>query len=181
MDSLIRTRELTLNDVDVCAEWVDEHPLFRLYGLTPARLAASLTAALERREGLLMAEDASTYPDPTPVGLAWYLSGGTFYHSAYLRLLLVSRRATGGGVGRQLLDAVEKKVFEHAGDLFALVNVDNHAAQRFYERLGYRRVGELPDYVGPGLNEYIYRKQRHQRGERGDTDPARSSDGDEPR
>lgn len=134
--------------------------MFRRYGLTSERLAASLKAALERREGLLVAEDASTDGQASPVGLAWYLPNGTFYHSAYLRLLVVSRRATGAGIGARLMDAVEGDVFNNATDLFALVNTENEGAQRFYERRGYNRVGELSDYVGPGLNEFIYRKRR---------------------
>lgn len=156
---MMRTRELMIGDVSLCADWVDEHPLFQRYGLTPRRMAASLTTALQRREQLLIAEDVSSPNGAIPVGLAWYLPQGTFYHSAYLRLLIVSPRATGSGVGGQLMDVVEATVFERVTDLFALVNTENYGAQRFYERRGYKRVGELPDYVGPGLHEYIYRKQ----------------------
>lgn len=157
---MIGIRALTADDVATCAAWVDEHPMFRHYGLTPERLAASLTTALERGEGLVVAEDVLPDGQTAPVGMAWYLPQGTFYHSAYLRLLIVSREATGGGVGGRLMDAVENEVFKHTTDFFALVNTENDGAQRFYERRGYERVGQLSDYVGSGLNEFIYRKRR---------------------
>lgn len=157
---VIRTRPLTAEDVPVCAAWVEEHPMFARYGLTAERLAASLAAALQQGDGLVVAEDDAAPSGPTPVGLAWYLPRGTFYHSAYLRLLVVSSRATGKGVGGALMDAVEDLVFRKVRDLFALVNTENVGAQRFYERRGYRCVGRLDDYVGPGLDEFIYRKRR---------------------
>lgn len=155
----VAVRLLTEDDVDVCARWVDEHPLFTPYGMTSTTVASSLRAALERGEGLLVAEATTGSERESLLGLAWFLTKGAFSRSGYLRLLLVSERATGGGVGRALMEAVEAAVFAEVTDLLLLVNKDNVGARRFYERLGYTRIGELDDYVGPGLHEYIYRKR----------------------
>lgn len=156
----VAVRPLTEDDVAICARWVDEHPLFVPYGMTSAILASSLRTAFEGGEGLLVAE-ATTGSEPgSLLGLAWFLTKGAFSRSGYLRLLLVSERATGGGIGRALMGAVETAVFADATDLLLLVNKDNVGAQRFYERLDYTRIGELDDYVAPGLHEYIYRKRR---------------------
>lgn len=147
-------------DVDRCAPWVDEHPMFAGYGMTSAKLEAALTAALERGDGLLVAEEEAPNGDGSLLGLAWFLTKGTFFHSGYLRLLLVTERAVGAGVGGRLMDRVEESVFGAPADLFLLVNIDNAGARRFYERRGYERVGRLDDYAAPGMHEYIYRKRR---------------------
>jgi ribosomal protein S18 acetylase RimI-like enzyme len=147
-------KALSAADIDGCCAVVDGEPLFAAYGLTAHRLRQELVAALARGEGLLVA-----VREGTVAGFAWYLSRGTFYHSAYLRLLAVAGEVTGRGVGGRLMDEVEARAFGGARDLFLLVNVENAGAQRFYERRGYVRVGALPDFASPGLHEYIYRKR----------------------
>jgi ribosomal protein S18 acetylase RimI-like enzyme len=36
----------------------------------------------------------------------------------------------------------------------------NHGARRLYERLGYREVGELANYIVEGYSEILLRKTR---------------------
>ena len=42
--------------------------------------------------------------------------------------------------------------------LFLLCTHTNLGARRSYEGLGYAQVGEVPDYLTPGLREVIYFK-----------------------
>ena len=44
--------------------------------------------------------------------------------------------------------------------MFLLVSDFNTDAQQFYQRLGYRQVGKLDDYVVPGVSELIFWKRR---------------------
>ena len=149
----VRVRELTAEDIDGCSAVVEGVPFFAAYGLTAQRLRQELVGALARGEGLLVAVRSGTV-----AGFAWYLPRGTFYHSAYLRLLAVAKEVARAGIGGRLMDEVETRAFGGARDLFLLVNVENTGAQRFYERRGYVRVGQLADFAVPGLHEYIYRK-----------------------
>ncbi len=142
------------DDARSLAALVDGHPLFERYGLRPADLAAILTRALESGEHVWI-DDAGG-----PRGFAWWTPTGAFARSPYLRLLVVAADATGAGVGARLLDAVEQSAFAVANDLFALANVDNEGARRFYVRRGYVEVGRLEDYVAPGLHEVVLRKRR---------------------
>jgi ribosomal protein S18 acetylase RimI-like enzyme len=48
-----------------------------------------------------------------------------------------------------------------------LVTSDNVRARRFYERHGYRKVGELPELVHPGIDEALYHKALRGHDERG--------------
>lgn len=141
-------------DLPALAQALAPLPLMQRYGQTPERLHGSLTGALARGEGVLV------YDDGAPRGLAWYLPTGTLGLGGYLRLLAVSPDAHGGGIGATLLDGYEAGVFASSAHAFLLVSDFNEAAQRFYERHGYRRVGALPGLVLPDVSELIYWKPR---------------------
>jgi RimJ/RimL family protein N-acetyltransferase len=53
-----------------------------------------------------------------------------------------------------------------ANHLYLLATTDNLGARRFYERHGYRHVGDLPDLVWPGLDEALYHKPLRSEGDR---------------
>ncbi len=46
----------------------------------------------------------------------------------------------------------------HRAGVLLLMTSDNTDARSFYERLGYKYVGDLPDYARPGRVECLYRK-----------------------
>lgn len=141
------------DDAPALAALVDGHPLFARYGLGTTDLATSLVRAMERGEHVWIDDDGGTR------GFAWWTPTGAFARSPYLRLLVVAADATDAGVGARLMDAVEQGAFAAANDLFALANVDNDGARRFYARRGYVEVGRLEDYVAPGLHEVVLRKR----------------------
>jgi ribosomal protein S18 acetylase RimI-like enzyme len=95
------------------------------------------------------------------VGFIRYLTAGTFSHSGYVRAVAVAPAEQGGGVGAALLAHAERRIFRRANDVFLLVAHFNRRAQTFYRRNGYTKVGELKNYVVPGINEYVYRKARN--------------------
>lgn len=148
-------REAAAAELPSLAELIDGHPLFERYALTPAGLAGSLAAALERGDRILLAALAGR-----PLGFAWWQPQGAFGRSPYLRLLVVAAAATGSGIGARLLDAVEGAAFELGRDLFLLVTRENEAAQRLYARRGYQRLGVVPDYILEGVDEVLMRKRR---------------------
>lgn len=137
------------------AALVAAQPLFERYGTTAAGLERAWRHAGAAQEHLLGATDAGPV-----LGVAWLVARGAFARSPYLRLLAVAPTAAGRGVGTLLMDACERWAFALADDLFLLVNEDNAAATRFYERRGYQAIGGVHDYVRPGLHETIMRKRR---------------------
>jgi len=56
------------------------------------------------------------------------------------------------------MDAAEAAILSHGPNVFLLVSSWNTGARRFYERRGYRRIGEVADYVRRGITEVVYRK-----------------------
>ena len=67
-------------------------------------------------------------------------------HRADVAKLLVHRRARGKGIGRRLMQAVEDAAREQGRHVLVL-DTASKTAERLYERLGWQRVGVVPDYA----------------------------------
>jgi GNAT superfamily N-acetyltransferase len=129
-------------------------PLMVRYGRDARRLEADLAGALRRGDGLLLAEAEGRL-----AGLAWYLRDGSFGLGGYLKLMAVLPEAQDQGAGRALLTAFEAEVAAVSAHGFLLCSDFNQAAQRFYERHGWSRVGALPALVLADVAELIYWKR----------------------
>jgi len=139
--------------VEACASIMGRLGVFKKYKYTSAAARAMLECALkDRRSKLVIATHHRTV-----VGFVWFVPRGAFDRSGYLRLLAVDAPFHGQGIGRRLMNFLEKRHL-HSGGIVLLASSFNDDAQGFYERLGYRLVGELPNYVYKGLNERIYFK-----------------------
>jgi ribosomal protein S18 acetylase RimI-like enzyme len=128
-------------------------PLWREYGVTVREAHDTFAAALGGAAAVLVAADGGRV-----VGFVEYLVRGTFGRSGYIWAIGVAADAQSRGVGARLMDAAEAEIFRTGPNVFLLVTASNTRARRFYERRGYRRVGELDAYVRPGLTEILYRK-----------------------
>jgi GNAT superfamily N-acetyltransferase len=67
-------------------------------------------------------------------------------HRADVAKLLVHRRARNAGIGLRLMQAVEDAAREQRRNLLVL-DTANAGAERLYERLGWQRVGVVPNYA----------------------------------
>ena len=83
-----------------------------------------------------------------------------------LEYICVAPSHRGQGVGTALMQYFEEVLYPTADNLFLFVSDINPGAIRLYERLGYVRVGELPNYNLIEQTEYLYRKYRRPRQER---------------
>lgn len=68
-------------------------------------------------------------------------------HRAEVAKLLVHPRARGQGVGRALMERLEEEARADGKTLLVLDTVSGRAADRLYERLGWTRLGAVPDYA----------------------------------
>jgi ribosomal protein S18 acetylase RimI-like enzyme len=62
------------------------------------------------------------------------------------------------GHGREVLVWIESEMKEHDQNLWITASAFNEAALKAYDRLGFTRVGVLPDLVRPGEHEVLLRK-----------------------
>jgi SAM-dependent methyltransferase/ribosomal protein S18 acetylase RimI-like enzyme len=76
----------------------------------------------------------------------------------YIQTVCVAPEARGRAIGTALIQFAEERVFRESPNVFLCVSDFNPGARRLYERLGYRLVGELSDYVVAGRAEILMRK-----------------------
>jgi GNAT superfamily N-acetyltransferase len=139
-----------------------DSPLLRRYAATARTALGALTRARAAGDRLIVA----VAPDRRRVGVAWVVPGRAFTGAAYLRLLLVADDRQRAGLGAALLAAAETAARAVANHLALLATTDNAGARRFYERHGYRHVGDLPGLARPGVDEALYWKTLRPRGAR---------------
>jgi len=68
-------------------------------------------------------------------------------HRADVAKLLVHRSARGRGAGASLMLAAEREARAAGKNLLVLDTVTGQAGERLYERLGWTRVGVIPNYA----------------------------------
>ena len=74
----------------------------------------------------------------------------------YLGLIGVHRDSRGLGVGKFLMEQLEEMARESGARKVTLMVSDfNTGGQRFYQRLGYRKLGEIPDASKEGITEFV--------------------------
>jgi ribosomal protein S18 acetylase RimI-like enzyme len=93
-----------------------------------------------------------------PLGLVVVQDG--FLLGAFISLLAVRPESAGQGVGRGLIEHVAARVFARRPWLFVSCDSENKRALAFYRKLGFERVGRLPDLIKPKRVELLLRKGR---------------------
>ena len=81
---------------------------------------------------------------------------GTF--AGYIQTIGLAPQCRGSGLGAQLVAFAEQRIFRDHQNVFLCVSSFNHAARRFYQRLGYAQVGELTEFLVAGHSELLLRK-----------------------
>lgn len=117
------------------------HPLTRDRAVGFWRHVAQGVAACER--ALLVAEDAQGICGTVQLMLS---QPENQPHRADLSKMLVHRRARRQGLGAALLQAAETTARE-CGKTLLVLDTASDDAERLYERVGWRRVGVIPDYA----------------------------------
>lgn len=84
------------------------------------------------------------YDDQEMIGFASAYQQGDV---VWLRKLYVLPEYQGQGIGKRLM-LKASQAFADGTEMRLLVNARNHAAQRFYERSGFRKIDEVPVKMG---------------------------------
>lgn len=118
--------------------------------LAPARAEAFWQGVLDEaaagRRALLVAREAATGRIDGTVQLV-LAQPDNQPHRADLAKMLVHRRARRRGLGEALMRAAEDAARQHGKTLLVLDTVTGGEAERLYARLGWVRVGVIPDYA----------------------------------
>src|SRR6266550_1883725 len=93
----------------------------------------------------------------------WITIGRNFNQSLAIvsdpgREVCVAAASRGCGLGTELVQFAEKRIFAETPNVFLCVSSFNPRARQLYERLGYELIGELKDYLIRGHSELLMRK-----------------------
>jgi [ribosomal protein S18]-alanine N-acetyltransferase len=122
-----------------------------------------------------VAVEADDRGEPRVVGFIVLVMQGAFV--GYIQSVAVRDDRRGLGVGSALIAFAERRIFRDQPNVFICASSFNPGARRLYERLGYRAVGELTDFMVRGHSELLLRKTIGPLAEH----VARSDDGESPR
>ena len=115
------------------------------------RLTRSLLRAAQNGE-LYIAYDETN----RPLGAMKIVMRGFCGLYPYLGLIGVHADSRGLGVGKFLMEQLEQMSLDSGARRVTLMVSDfNLGAQRFYERLGYWKLGEIPDASKEGITELV--------------------------
>ncbi|TFH20302.1 MAG: GNAT family N-acetyltransferase [Bacteroidia bacterium] len=78
--------------------------------------------------------------------------------TGYLKSIVVKPDRRGQKLGEKMMAFIEKEIFATCANLFLCVSSFNREAQRFYQRLGYEKIGVLKNYLVDGHDEILMRK-----------------------
>jgi ribosomal protein S18 acetylase RimI-like enzyme len=94
------------------------------------------------------------------VGFMYYIPNGAFHSFPYLHIIAIKEAHRSKSIGKQMLDFLEKTLFEIADKIFLVTADFNPGAIRFYKKNGYRQVGEIPNLYRMGIVEYLFMKDK---------------------
>ena len=135
------------------AEWICAIDPWRSLGYSRDGLARFLQRSARAADGVLVARAESRGP---VLGVVCVQEGVLLGN--FVALLAVKPEAAGRGIGRALMEAVATRTFATRRWLFVSVDEGNRVARAFYRKLGFDRVGRLPDLVRPDRVELLLRK-----------------------
>lgn len=149
---MARIREISDKDVPQIAEILANSEPWVSRGSPPDELRRMLSSAIGRGDIYIAEEDSA------PTGVACFIPEPVIAEGGCVRFIAVRPDKRRHGIGRQLMGFVERKVFGRSHNIFVSIGAANEMARRFFERLGYQKVGEVPDASGSGPSEWIFRK-----------------------
>jgi len=92
-----------------------------------------------------------------PVGFILLHPKG-FLGSPYIAALVITEEFRGRGIGTKLVSFAER-FFSGSRHCFLCVSSFNSRALALYSRLGYTKIGELPDFIADGYSEFLLCKR----------------------
>jgi len=150
--------DITLGDIERCAEIACSSEIGVRYGFERGALAARMREAL--MSGAMMIAACEAAPAAGLAGFAWVDPKGAFGSSPYLKLIAVDESRRGGGAGTALLAEYERRTAD-IGRMWTLMVSDFNAdAIRFYVAHGYVKAGAIDGFAREGITELLMVKKR---------------------
>ncbi len=127
--------------------------------MTTSEPWVTLGRTYETSLGIIEDQTREVYLARDEIGLAGFVilcMTGAFV--GYIQTICIDPSRRGQGLGSRLVEFAERRILKVSPNVFMCVSSFNLDARRLYERLGYRVVGELTDYIVRGHSEFLLRK-----------------------
>lgn len=148
----IKIIKATLEHIPDCVDALVQSELGRQY-FTPKRAEDLLLWGMKEEEMAVAVNG-----EDRAIGFVLGKKDGIFAIFPYIHVLAVTPSYQGQRIGTRLMDYCEKVMFAEDSKLFLVVADFNAGVQRWYERLGYVEVGQIPDLYKKGVTEYLMMK-----------------------
>jgi ribosomal protein S18 acetylase RimI-like enzyme len=119
----------------------------------------TLGRSYEASLGIIQDPNREVYVARDQTGLAGFLilcMTGAFV--GYIQTICIAPGRRGQGLGSRLVEFAEQRILQVSPNVFMCVSSFNLEARLLYQRLGYKVVGELTDYIVRGHSEFLLRK-----------------------
>jgi len=144
-------REAMSSDIAECAKIISLSEAWTIFGIDYDKAIVLLDTMVDK-----------IYVAETPKGIAGFITlraNGMGNFGAYIRMVAVKEEFRSRGIGKQLIKYIEPLTTNDNGNLFLICSLTNPKAMRFYETIGFRKVGVLNDLLIEGHHEVLFRKQ----------------------
>lgn len=150
----IKIMQGCINHLDDCEEALVNSELGKRYFSEIGSARKSLEEGFHKNEIYVAVENSNCK------GFIWVIKNGIFHSFPYIHIVAVKSENRGQGIGELLLRFVENEYFANYSRLFLVVADFNPKAKKFYERLGYSEICEIPDLYRKGISECLMMKLR---------------------
>lgn len=134
-----------------CAEIISSEHAWQVYGIDLNKAIEILTSMPDQ---IYVAIENNIVQ-----GFATLRLQGVGNIGSYVRMLAVRRDCRRQSIGRFLIDHIQKEAEKQGDkDIFLICSTDNPNASRFYESIGFNRIGILSDLLVAGHDEFLYRR-----------------------
>lgn len=151
----MRIRGARPSEAKAQASWIVSMEPWSSLGYESAPLGRYL-ARMARAGRALVAVEAKAV-------LAVIVHQPDFLLGNFIALLAVRPEVAGQGIGRALVDSLERLTFAKRRWLYVSSDAHNRSAARFYRKLGFSRLARIPDLIVNGRTEILWRKGRGHR------------------
>jgi [ribosomal protein S18]-alanine N-acetyltransferase len=76
----------------------------------------------------------------------------------YIQTICVDQQFRNRGLGKEILKFCEERILKISPNIFICVSAFNEGAIRLYQDFGFKKIGELENFVKEGYTEILLRK-----------------------
>ncbi|MBR5088916.1 MAG: GNAT family N-acetyltransferase [Ruminiclostridium sp.] len=151
---VIQIKLADMKYIDSCVEILQNSDLGKRYFSDHEKAADMLSYAVAQKNLYVALNE-----NENCLGFIYYMTHGVFGSYPYLHIIAVKEGYRSCGIGKQLMKYFEDNASDSFSEKYFLTVDDfNPKAKKLYENLGYKCVGELPDFYKKGINCFLMMK-----------------------